>query len=53
MNSYTFINDGNVMRPYVSVVLRSRVGLRFIQRNDKQAALDGLQDGLIVPINAY
>lgn len=38
---------------YVSVVLWSAVGFRFIQRNDEQAALDGLQDGLIVPINAY
>lgn len=39
--------------PYISVVLWSGVGFGFIQTYDEQAALDGLQDGLIVRINAY
>lgn len=38
---------------YICVVLWSGVGLCFVQGYDKQAALDGLQDGLVVRINAY
>lgn len=38
---------------YISVVLWSGVRFGFIQAHSQQAALDGLQDGLIVRINAY
>lgn len=45
------IHKWNVYEPYVGVVLRSGVGFWFIQTNGEQAALDGLQDVLIVWIN--
>lgn len=45
------IHKWNVYKPYVGVVFRRGVGFCFIQTNDEQAALDGLQDVLIVWIN--
>lgn len=43
----------NLPSSYVGVVLRSGVRLRFIQTNGEQAALDELQDGLVVRIDTY
>lgn len=53
VNSYAIRNNSTLCIPYIRVVLWGGVGFCFIQRYDEQAALDGLQDGLIVWINAY
>lgn len=42
-----------VCSSYTCVVLRGRVGFCVIQGYYKQAALNGLQDGLIVWIDVY
>lgn len=51
--SHAAINNLTLCRPYIGVVLWRGVGFGCIQRYDEQTALDGLQDGLIVRINAY
>lgn len=43
----------DLLSSYVGVVLWSGVRLRLIQTYGEQAALDELQDGLVVRVNTY